>query len=163
MKIAVFSDTHGYPSGMLAAVREYKPDCVIHLGDGADDTELIESEFPQLPIIAVAGNCDYDSMLPDKKEVTVGGIKMFLTHGHRYAVRYGKLDTLLYSADCSGAQIAMFGHTHRPVFDQIGGIFVLNPGTAGKGKPNTWAKLEIGPTGEIECEIVETPARSRLL
>ena len=32
MKIAVFSDTHGLAQGMIDAVREYRPDQVIHLG-----------------------------------------------------------------------------------------------------------------------------------
>ena len=67
----------------------------------------------------------------------------------------GRLDTLLYAAQCCGAQIAMFGHTHRACFEQIEGIFVLNPGTAGQGKMRTWAKLEIGPTGEVHCEICD--------
>ncbi len=35
----------------------------------------------------------------------------------------------------------------------IGGMFVLNPGTAGQGLNRTWAKLELGSTGEIHCEI----------
>ena len=87
--------------------------------------------------------------------VDLCGMKAFLTHGHRYAVRSGRLDTLLYAAECSGAQIVMFGHTHRAGFDNIGGMFVLNPGTAGQGLNRTWAKLELGPTGEIHCEICE--------
>ena len=155
MFIAVFSDTHGCRAGMLKAVKENKPDCVIHLGDGADDVKELERLFPQLPVIAVAGNCDYDSTLPETRTVTLGGLNFFLTHGHRYAVRYGKLDTLLYAAECSGAQFALFGHTHKAFFDEIEGIFVLNPGTAGRGKPNTWAKLLLGPTGEIDCKICE--------
>ena len=157
MKIAVFSDTHGRYKGMLRAVRDYKPDCVIHLGDGADDTQELEVAFPGLPIIGVSGNCDPDSLKPETKVVTLGGMKMFLTHGHRYAVSYGKLDTLLYAADCNGASFAMFGHTHRPVFEQIEGIFVLNPGTAGIGQVNTYARLELGRTGEVSCEIVPVP------
>ena len=39
MKIAVFSDTHGFSRGMINAVEEYKPDQVIHLGDGMNDAE----------------------------------------------------------------------------------------------------------------------------
>ena len=158
MKIAVFSDTHGRYTGMLRAIEEYSPDQIIHLGDGADDTAYIESRFPRIPVIGVSGNCDIDSVKPEIKTVTLGGMKMFLTHGHRYAVRYGKLDTLLYAADCNEACFAMFGHTHRPFFDQVEGIFVLNPGTAGAGKSNTYARLELGPKGEVSCEIVPIPS-----
>lgn len=49
----------------------------------------------------------------------------------------------------------MFGHTHRALFDQIGGIFVLNPGTAGKAPRRTWAKLEITPDGTVSCDICD--------
>ena len=155
MKIAVFSDSHGAKRGMINAVRSYQPDQIIHLGDGFKDLEALEEEFPMIPICAVPGNCDYDCDEPDYKVVRLNGLKLFLTHGHRYAVRYGKLDTLLYAAECNECQIAMFGHTHHAVFDQIEGIFVLNPGTVGQGRDKTWAKLEIGPTGEVSCEIVE--------
>ena len=89
------------------------------------------------------------------KLITLGPLKAFLTHGHRYAVRGGKLDVLLYAVECCGAQIAMFGHTHRALFDQIGGIFVLNPGTAGKAPRRTWAKLEITPDGTVSCDICD--------
>ena len=37
MKIAVFSDTHGFSRGMENAVAEYEPDQIIHLGDGMRD------------------------------------------------------------------------------------------------------------------------------
>lgn len=156
MKIAVFSDTHGSPQNMLAAIREYRPDQVIHLGDGMDDAALIEREFPMLPVCTVPGNCDHREDLPEYKVIRLGSLTAFITHGHRYGVRYGKLDTLLYAAECCGAQIAMFGHTHRAVFDQAEGVFYLNPGTAGRFAGSSWAKLELGGEGEISCEIVRT-------
>lgn len=156
MKIAVFSDTHASGSGMLDAISEYKPDQVIHLGDGMRDTEMIGRLFPTIPVCCVPGNCDgyYDDE-QNYKLISLGPYKAFLTHGHRYAVRGGKLDVLLYAAECCGAQIAMFGHTHRAVVDQIGGIYVINPGTAGKMPKKTWAKLEISENGEIKCEICD--------
>ena len=153
MKIAVFSDTHGLAQGMIDAVREYRPDQVIHLGDGMRDAEKLRRGMPTMPVCTVPGNCDHDSEDPEYRVITLGGLKAFITHGHRYAVRGGRLDTLLYAAQCSGAQIVMFGHTHRAGFENIGGMFVLNPGTAGQGADRTWAKLELGETGEMHCEI----------
>lgn len=151
MKVAVFSDTHGSYRGMADAVRSYAPDQVIHLGDGYNDAMRLAQEFPQIPVCAVPGNCDYDCEEPDHKVIELSGLKLFLTHGHRYGVRYGKLDTLLYAAQCSDAQLALFGHTHRAGFEETGGIFVLNPGTAGRGTDKTWAALELGKHGEINC------------
>lgn len=153
MKVAVFSDSHGSWRGMADVVRSYCPDQVIHLGDGYDDAMRLAREFPLIPVCAVPGNCDHDCTEPDYKVIKLGGLTFFLTHGHRYAVRYGKLDTLLYAAECSGAQVAMFGHTHRAGYDQIGGIFVVNPGTAGRTPNRTWARLELGDKGEVSCTI----------
>ena len=155
MKIAVFSDTHGSSRGMIKAVAEYEPDQIIHLGDGMRDTEALEAEFPMIPVCRVPGNCDYDSDGEDYKVIRLGPLKAFITHGHRYAVRGGKLDVLLYAAQCCGCRIAMFGHTHRAGFEQLEGMFVLNPGTAGKGPDRTWAKLEISHEGEISCAICD--------
>lgn len=153
MKIAVFSDTHGSSTGMINAIEQYAPDQVIHLGDGRRDAERAAEKFPQIPFCCVSGNCDGDDGGEGYKLIRLGGLTAFLTHGHRYAVRGGKLDVLLYAAQCCGAQLAMFGHTHRAGFDQIGGIFVLNPGTAGKAPNKTWAKLEISTDGNIDCQI----------
>jgi len=152
MKIAVFSDTHGSYRGMINAVGGYMPDQVIHLGDGAEDVLKIQKEFPTLPVISVAGNCDHEVESPEYKVVRLGGHTLFLTHGHRYAVRYGKLDMLLYAAQCSEADIAMFGHTHRAGFEVLGGMYVLNPGTAGRGPEKTWARLELNGS-EVSCTI----------
>ncbi|MDO4573380.1 MAG: YfcE family phosphodiesterase, partial [Clostridia bacterium] len=139
MKVAVFSDTHGSGRIMTQAVSEYLPDQIIHLGDGFADAERLAREFPAIPVCAVPGNCDEAWNVPESKTLRLGPLTAFLAHGHRHAVRGGRLDVLLYAAECSGAQIAMFGHTHRPLFEQIGGIFVLNPGAAGPGKVRTWA------------------------
>ena len=44
MKIAVFSDTHGFSRGMENAVAEYAPDQIIHLGDGMRDAEATATD-----------------------------------------------------------------------------------------------------------------------
>lgn len=155
MKIAVFSDTHGWKAGMIKAIEDYAPDQVIHLGDGIRDAQEVSAMFPHIPVCCVPGNCDGVDDGEGYKLVKLGPVTAFLTHGHRYAVRGGKLDVLLYAAQCCSAQIAMFGHTHRAGFEQTGGIFVLNPGTAGKPPRRTWAKLEIGAEGEINCKICD--------
>ena len=111
MKIAVFSDTHGFSRGMINAVEEYKPDQIIHLGDGMPDAEKVREMFPQIPVCCVPGNCDgyYDDE-EAYKLITLGSLKAFLTHGHRYAVRSGKLDVLLYAAECCGAHSNVRAH-----------------------------------------------------
>ena len=153
MKIAVFSDTHGSARAMFNAVSSYSPDAVIHLGDGNGDLLKLSREFPALPVFAVRGNCDHDGAAPETLCADLGGVSAFLTHGHLYGVRYGDLNRLLYTAESEGAKIAMFGHTHRAGYDWIGGVFVLNPGTAGVGGERTWAKLDIDSGRVVSCSI----------
>ncbi len=153
MKIAVFSDTHGNTAPMLRAVRELQPDAVIHLGDHDRDTSCLLSEFPGMPLHRVCGNCDLMPLAPNSLTVPFGKVTAFLTHGHLYHVDYGRLDSLVYAAQEAGANLVLFGHTHRPCHEDIGGVKVINPGTAGKGRRLTWAVLDIYDNGGIAAEI----------
>jgi putative phosphoesterase len=152
MNVAVFSDTHGRASGMAAAVAECRPDAVIHCGDGSRDVKRIQEEFPDIPIYQVAGNCDYDPVLPLAATAEFCGVRVFIAHGHSFGVRYGNLDRLVYAAQEAGAAVALYGHTHRAKADMIGGVAVINPGTAGMGTEPTWCMLEFHPGGGFKWE-----------
>lgn len=65
MILAVFSDTHGSTAGMAAAVRRVRPDILVHLGDHIRDTAVLGREFPDLPLHAVPGNCDFAAREPE--------------------------------------------------------------------------------------------------
>lgn len=49
----------------------------------------------------------------------------------------------------------MYGHTHRALYEDVGGVKVLNPGTTGKGRNLSWAKVEVFDNGGIACSIEE--------
>ncbi len=153
MKAAVFSDTHGSTALMIEAIRRTRPDIVIHLGDCERDTECIRLEFPDIPLYNVCGNCDYVHTAPDEDIVPMGPVKAFITHGHLYDVKYRGADRLVYAAQEKGAQIAMYGHTHKALNIEVGGVKVINPGTAGKGRELTYAVVEVFPNGGIASEI----------
>lgn len=129
MKAAVFSDTHTNTALMVEAVRRCRPDVIIHLGDHDRDTNVLRVEFPEIPLYNVCGNCDLYPAAPDTEIVPLGPVKAFITHGHLYNVEYDRLDSLVYAAQEQGAKIAMYGHTHRPLYEEIGGVQVLNPGS----------------------------------
>ena len=74
-------------------------------------------------------------------QLTLDGVKFFLTHGHRYSVKY-TLDALLNAAYFAGADMVLFGHTHRAVSETMQGLYVVNPGTAGVGALCTYACIE---------------------
>ena len=153
MKAAVFSDTHGSTALMLEAIGQVRPDIIIHLGDCERDTECIEREFPRIPLYRVCGNCDFCHTAPDEDIVPMGPVKAFICHGHLFNVKYRGVDSLLYAAQEKGAQIALFGHTHEAMNVEIGGVKIINPGTAGKGRNLSYALIEVFPNGGIASEI----------
>ena len=153
MRVAVFSDTHGVTSPMVRAVRDTMPDALVHLGDYERDAEVLLREFPDIPLYHVCGNCDYAAKAPTRLTVQFWPVTAFLTHGHLYHVDYGRVDSLVYAAQEAGAQLALYGHTHSALHQNVGGVKVVNPGTAGKGRNLTWALLEIFENGGIAAEI----------
>jgi putative phosphoesterase len=68
-----------------------------------------------LPVRAVCGNCDFFGIsdLPDRRVEEIGGYRFFLTHGHRYGVKYSLEAAMLAAAD-AGADVLLYGHTHIP-------------------------------------------------
>lgn len=153
MKAAVFSDTHTNIALCLEAVRRCRPDAIIHLGDHERDARAIAQQFPDIPMYSVCGNCDLAPVSPVSDTVQLGPVKAFITHGHLYNVDYDRVDSLVYAAQEQGCKLAMFGHTHRTLHQEVGGVTVLNPGTAGKGYKLTWALVEIFDNGGIICSI----------
>ena len=57
------------------------------------------------------------------------------------------------AAQEQGCKIAMYGHTHEAEYEETGGVKIINPGTAGKGRFPTWALVEVLENGGITCEI----------
>lgn len=132
MKILVFSDSHGTLKYMEQAIKTQQPDHVLHLGDHVRDAETLMTQFPHLPITYVAGNCDYGNPTPTEKIITLEGVRIFLTHGHRYQVKYMYLRAI-YAALEEEADILLFGHTHHAECFAYKGLWAMNPGAAGNG------------------------------
>ncbi len=153
IKAAVFSDTHSSNALMLEAIRRYRPDVVIHLGDYERDADVIRREFPDIALYNVCGNCDMVPSSPAEDTVQLGPVKAFITHGHLYDVNWGDYSRLGYAALERGASIAMFGHTHMPLNDDFGSVKLLNPGSAGRGREPTWAKVEVYENGAVSASI----------
>ena len=89
----------------------------------------------------VCGNCDREPVNPEVQQLTLDGVKFFLTHGHRYSVKY-TLDALLNAAYFAGADMVLFGHTHRAVSETMQGCTSSTPATAGVGALCTYACIE---------------------
>lgn len=146
MKILVFSDSHRSLSGMYAAIDRWRPQQVIHLGDMVDDAEEVAEHYPMLPFCLVPGNCDGWTTLPVKKQIVLEGKSILLSHGHRWYVKSGYSQAIA-DARAVGADILLFGHTHRPLCQQLeDGLWMLNPGPARTG----CGLIEIRD-GQISC------------
>ena len=133
MKILVLSDSHGGRSFMRECVRFVQPNAVVHLGDYYSDAEDLQEEFPQLYVYMVPGNCDAHRGWirdPETRVEKVCGVKLYMTHGHRERVKQGT-GGLTAEARRYGAQMALYGHTHRmDCRREADGLWVLNPGPA---------------------------------
>ncbi len=153
MKLAVFSDSHGHPDAMLAAIAQSSPDMVIHLGDGERDVQKIESQFPSLPLRAVRGNCDLASLLPETGLFMLGSKTIFFTHGHLFGVKTG-LSRLTEKGRALGAELVLFGHTHNPAIVRTDTLMFVNPGSCGYGSMPSYAEITITDSGEILPKII---------
>ena len=129
---------------MITAIKLEKPDICFFLGDGERDFARLEDNFPDLPIYAVRGNCDFNTDLQRLILCNVEGVIIFATHGHLSNVkREDDFRTLIYQAKEAGADIALFGHTHYQYLAEHDGITLLNPGAAGYGYYPGYAILNI--------------------
>ena len=136
MKLLVFSDSHRCMQYMENAILDENPDAVLHLGDHDADAQRLSSTFPRLPIASVQGNCDFYSPLGKEQIIAEwGGVRMMLTHGHKYQVKSGLL-RLSYAAQEAGVQAVLFGHTHIPYCENHNGIWLFNPGSCGSSRPS---------------------------
>ena len=130
MTILVLSDSHGNVGNMIRAVEQVQPDRVLHLGDCQRDLTALEGEFPALPMEGVPGNCDWGSCDQPERLLELGGVRVFMLHGHTRNVKSSPM-AAMYAAREHGAQVLLFGHTHVPLVDNDGTLLTLNPGAAG--------------------------------
>lgn len=157
MKIGIFSDMHDRTDHLELAMHQMRLlDCghFIFLGDCTTPESFLRliELTGGLPLDAVPGNNDYDldamrrmaanspaaRLHPEHALITRYGMKFSLSHYPRYAMREarnGKVDAALY------------GHTHQPVRETIGGCLLANPG-----------ELQ-GRTGRIGFGILDTDSR----
>ena len=134
MTILVFSDSHSSLRFMRTCIEAVRPDVMIHLGDYFDDGEAMKEEYPGIRLYQVPGNCDRYRCPPDQPEICIdriGGVDVYLTHGHKHRVKQG-LGGLLSSDRTAKVDIVMYGHTHvADCHREEDGLWVLNPGSCG--------------------------------
>ncbi len=145
-RIGLISDTHGLlrPSvhPALAGV-----ELILHAGDVGGEDILDELRLIA-PVHAVAGNTDAPGEYPPELAMNVGGVQIHLSHGHevgpptpaKLAARYG-------------ADVIIYGHSHKQLVTRLGRQLIVNPGAAGHRRFNLSASVAILTIAEDSAEV----------
>ena len=133
MKIVVFADSHGICDYMIKETEKLKKsiaiDYIIHLGDLMRDVKVLQSSFPEIPVLYVCGNCDFAySIEEQEKDYELGGKKIFMLHGHTQIVKTS-LENLENLAEQKSYDIILYAHTHTPNIYYTGRAYIINPGS----------------------------------
>ena len=164
-------------------------DALVFCGDGMTDiiacleeasrNESLRVAMPPV-VVCAKGNGDPESFsldlesqededgnpLPVAKKLDVSllasfrlaGRTIMVSHGHRYMVDMGT-EVLHSVAENIDADLAFFGHTHRPHREEIGATLILNPGSCAQprgGNPPTVAVVSFpGSTERYHTEFFE--------
>ena len=127
LKLLVMSDSHQNIERMRYAARQTSPDAILHLGDHISDAQKLSRQLPNSVIYMVKGNCDFQTKGQDELFLIQGNVKILMTHGHTYGVKRGLAD-LIERARQLGADLALYGHTHRAALRQENGLWLMCPG-----------------------------------
>ncbi|MGM9969040.1 MAG: YfcE family phosphodiesterase [Anaeroplasma sp.] len=118
MKILVLSDIHSAKMDLNLS----KYDRVFICGDYGKNYNLFDNKN----IHIVKGNCDLKGS--EELIINFNSKKIFLTHGNNYNVKYS-YNSLIYKTLSIGANICLFGHTHKSDIFIEDNVLFLNPGS----------------------------------
>jgi putative phosphoesterase len=130
--VAAISDTHlprgarRLPEACLERLRA--ADLILHGGDLSSAAFLEELRALGPPVEAVHGNADEPALreaLPAERVVEAAGARIGMVHIPGPAA--GRAERLV--ARFPGCDAVLFGHTHLPVVEQHGEVWLLNPGS----------------------------------
>jgi putative phosphoesterase len=135
MKIGVVSDTHlprfgdRLPAGLHRGLGEEGVEVILHLGDftGSEVPRLLEAVAP---LEAVAGNNDPPALVERfgrRKVVTLGGVRIGMVHGD--GSHGTTMSRSLRTFEEEAVDVICFGHSHQPMCERRGEIWLVNPGS----------------------------------
>src|SRR5699024_3886284 len=117
----------------------------IHLGDVEGGEAYIDAVVECEKHI-VRGNNDFFCDLPKEEEFYIGPYRAFISHGHTYCVSLDP-EMIREEGEARGADIVMFGHTHKPFYEKKGNVTVLNPGSLSfprqEGRRRSYLMMEV--------------------
>lgn len=153
MRILVVSDTHGDLRSLIRAVdSQPTAEVIIHCGDGDEQAQFLKDNYKDKMVVAVRGNCDWNSWFPGVETLRIMGKTIFVTHGHLYNAKTG-LYRLMCAAREQKADILLFGHTHQAMTYFEDGLYMLNPGSC-HGYMASYGFIDITDKGDIVTNVV---------
>ncbi|OUM04160.1 metallophosphoesterase family protein [Variovorax sp. JS1663] len=152
-RIGLISDTHGL---LRPEALAFLQGCehIVHAGDIGDPRILSQLEA-LAPVSAVRGNNDrgaWAETVPATALAALEGLRLYAVHD---------LADLAIDPIAEGVQVVVCGHSHRPRAEMRGGIWYVNPGSAGPPRfrlPISAAELQL-EGGAITPRIVELVKR----
>jgi putative phosphoesterase len=163
MRIGVVSDTHGYFDLHLPS-RLQRVDEILHAGDAGSEA-VLDQLRAIAPVQAVLGNIDSAALgLPPTVTRRLGAVQIHMLHElpkPQSALRDWAQAVPLkgrpaehcrrflqsFPEEC---QVVIFGHSHEPGAQILGGKLFFNPGSAGKRRfslPRCCGLMEICAEG----------------
>ena len=150
MRIGLISDTHGLMRPEALAALD-GVEMILHAGD-VGRLSVLRELGGIAPVHAVYGNVDDPSFnLPQHLNLTLGGVRVHVSHGHELGSPTPRGLAQAYDAD-----VIVYGHTHRQLIEAVAGrTLVVNPGAAGPRRFSLSASLAVltiindRPTAEI--------------
>lgn len=148
MKLAILSDTHGL---LRPEVVEHlkAADAILHGGD-INKPGIVEQLRQYAPLYVVRGNNDKEwaEDLPHHLTVTLDGVTFCMVHNKKEV-----------PSDLSEVDAVVFGHSHKYVQEEKGGILWLNPGSCGPRRFHQEITMMMADVtdGEIQVEKITIP------
>lgn len=162
MRVIAVSDSHGcrglLRDAVVQAAAGGRVDVFVHCGDGVRDVDtvapILRDHNPDVRIYAVRGNCDVGAFdYPAAELFEASGVRMMATHGDLYHVKSGTY-ALCDKARDLGAQVAFFGHTHKPLLQPAAGTCLINPGSlAQQGGIYAYAQVLVHADGRFTADL----------
>lgn len=190
MRVGIVSDIHCNHAGLLAALEAMgEIDDLLCLGDSIFEStfsnevvallrereaHIIQGNHEEVFFSpagerarAATGN---DAALlgfladqPHRRALTLGGKRLLLVHSTPWEPRgayvYPHHAQLARFAEAD-ADIVLYGHTHAQVVRRLGGVLVVNPGSAGDGRDSRNGRqlsCAVLDTGSEEVRIIDYP------
>jgi len=133
VRIVVISDTHmplrapALPEAVIEAARG--ADMIVHAGDFTEKPVLDELRALGR-FVGVAGNMDppiVRQALAEREFLDVDGVRIAVVHG--WGAPAPLPAALLREFAKDRVRAIVFGHTHAPCNEEVGGVLLFNPGS----------------------------------